>query len=136
MGKLSWECQVTVTQLTQKHEHQNKEMTGQEINCDNSKDETCASHAEDDDMVITGEGTCCVQKHKNRIMCEDEFSIIKTGKMLTDTSINVAQNFLHNQFPYVEGLEDTVLGPTFQFSIAGGEFVQVLHDGGLHWICV
>ena len=46
------------------------------------------------------------------------------------------QNFLHNQFPYVDGLEDTVLGPTFQFSIAGGEFVQVLHDGGLHWICV
>ena len=117
---------------TQKHEHQNEEMTGQEINSDNSKDETCDSHAEDDDIVITREGTCCMQKHKNRVMCEDEFNIIKTGQILTDTLINVAQNFLHNQFPYVDGLEDTVLGPTFQFSVAGGEFVQVLHDGGLH----
>ena len=131
--EMSSDCDTTDTQ---KHEHQNKEMTGQEINSDNSKDETCDSHAEDDDIVITGEGTCRVQKHKNRVMCEDEFNIIKTGQMLTDTSINVAQNFLHNQFPYVDGLEDTVLGPTFQFSIAGGEFVQVLHDGGLHWICV
>ena len=61
-------------------------------------------------------------------MCEDEFNIIKTGQMLTDTSTNVAKNFLHNQFPYVDGLEDTVLGPTFQFSIAGGEFGLVLHD--------
>lgn len=69
-------------------------------------------------------------------MCENELNIIKTGQMLTDTSINVAQNFLHNQFPYVDRLEDTVLAPTFQFSIAGGKFVQALHDGGLHWICV
>lgn len=69
-------------------------------------------------------------------MCENELNIIKTSQMLTDTSINVAQNFLHNQFPYVDRLEDTVLAPTFQFSIAGGKFVQALHDGGLHWICV
>lgn len=82
--EMSSDCDTTDTQ---KHEHQNKEMTGQEINSDNSKDETCDSHAEDDDIVITGEGTCRVQQHKNRVMCEDEFNIIKTGQMLTDTSI-------------------------------------------------
>ena len=52
--EMSSDCDTTDTQ---KHEHQNKEMTGQEINRDNSKDETCDSHAEDDDIVITGEGT-------------------------------------------------------------------------------
>jgi hypothetical protein len=44
---------------------------------------------------------------------------------------------LHNQNPLIGGgLEDTVLGPCFNFSIARGEFVQVLHDGALHWVCV
>ena len=122
--EMSSDCDTTDTQ---KHEHQNKEMTGQEINSDDSKDETCDLHAEDDDIVITGEGTCCLQKHKNRVMREDEFNIVKTGQMLTDTSINVAQNFLHNQFPYVDGLEDTVLGQCVylsanRFSMAWGKW--------------
>ena len=33
-------------------------------------------------------------------------------------------------------IEDTVLGPAGNFSIAQGEFIQILHDGGAHWVCV
>lgn len=28
----------------------------------------------------------------------------------------------------------TLLGPVLQFSMAGSEFVQILHDGQLHWL--
>ena len=34
------------------------------------------------------------------------------------------------------GLEDTTLGPIFMFSVQKGEFVQVLHDGNIHWVCI
>lgn len=114
-------------------------INGQDMDegCTNeSNTATKVQDTHDEDLVITGQETCSVPKHKKRIMSQEEFTIIKSGQMLTDVSINVAQTLLHMQFPYVEGLEDTVLGPAFQFSIAGGEFVQVLHDGSIPWICV
>ena len=56
--------------------------------------------------------------------------------MLNDAIINKAQMLLHEQFPGVGGLEDTTLGPVRMFSIQKGEFVQVLHDGNIHWVCI
>ena len=61
---------------------------------------------------------------------------IRNNLWLTDTSVNVFQNMLHQQFPFCEGLEDTTLGPHFQFSIHKNDFVQVLHNGNNHWVCV
>ena len=93
--EMSSDCDTTDTQ---KHEHQNKEMTGQEIKSDNRKDETCDSHAEDDDIVITGEGTCRVQKHKNRVMCEDDFNIIKVFRYSFSEAIPILFNRLKSGF--------------------------------------
>ena len=56
--------------------------------------------------------------------------------MLNDAVINKAQTLLHEQFPGVGGLEDTTLGPIFMFSVQKGEFVQLLHDGNIHWVCI
>ena len=50
--------------------------------------------------------------------------------------INVSQNMLHIQFPLCEGLEDTSLGTTFQYSVSGGEFAQIIHTGQCHWVAV
>lgn len=50
--------------------------------------------------------------------------------------INYYQNLLHKQFPYYEGLEDTTIGLHLQFSIHRNDFVQVLHDGNNHWVCI
>ena len=61
---------------------------------------------------------------------------LSANEMLTDVHINAAQNVLVKQFPKVPGLEDTVLGSKLQFNMHSGDFVQILHDGGLHWICV
>ena len=44
--------------------------------------------------------------------------------------------FFTNNFLGLVGLEDTVLGPDMQFSVAASESVQILHDGGLHWVCM
>ena len=56
--------------------------------------------------------------------------------MLNDAVINKAHTLLYEQFPGVGGLEDTILGPIFMFSVQKGEFVQVLHDGNIHWVCI
>ena len=60
----------------------------------------------------------------------------KSNHMLTDKDIFAASCLLKKAFPGISGLEDTVLGSKLQFSVARGDFVQVLHDGNLHWLTV
>ena len=64
-------------------------------------------------------------------------SILK-NRMLTDESINIAQNSFHKQFPGFEfAFEDTVLGVTQMFSVFKSfrKYIQILHTGDLHWVC-
>ena len=56
--------------------------------------------------------------------------------MCNDAIINKARALLHEQFPGVGGLKDTTLGPVRMISIQKGEFVQVMHDGSVHWVCI
>ena len=55
--------------------------------------------------------------------------------MLTDESINLAQNHLYEAFPLISGLEDTAIGATQTFKVVSGNFIQILHNGNLHWVC-
>ena len=55
--------------------------------------------------------------------------------MLTDESINLAQNHLYEAFPSISGLQDTAIGATQTFNVGSGNFIQILHDGNLHWVC-
>ena len=66
---------------------------------------------------------------------EDE-DIMMNNLWLTDVQIGKAQNLLKQQFPNVQGLQPTTLGPHQQFDIMRGEFVQILHTGAKHWICI
>ena len=56
--------------------------------------------------------------------------------MLTDDHVWAALQLLKKQFPGMAGLQNPVLGAVLQFAIASGPFVQVLHDGELHWVTV
>ena len=107
------------------------------INCDNDNSSHRSFNEQNaDDVIFISQGYHNVPKHKNRKLGDRERHIISSGAMLTDEGINVAQSILHQQFPWVGGLEDTVLGPDMQFSVAASESVQILHDGGLHWVCM
>ena len=54
--------------------------------------------------------------------------------MLTDESINLAQNLLVKQFPGILGLRDTCLGKMDQFEIIPLDkpYIQLLHAGFMH----
>ena len=58
--------------------------------------------------------------------------------MLTDETINIAQNILKKQFPKIAELQDTVIGKTQAFDIIKNEekYIQILHAGSFHGICV
>ena len=68
---------------------------------------------------------------------EEECTIL--GKqMLTDESINIAQSLLSKQFPKLCGFQDTVTGKLQEFDVIPTEknYIQILHDSSLHWVCV
>ena len=54
--------------------------------------------------------------------------------MLTDESINLAQNLLVKLFPGILGLRDTCLGKMHQFEIIqlDKSYIQLLHAGFMH----
>ena len=61
------------------------------------------------------------------------------SSMLTDTHIYAASVLLSEQFPHniiMSGLQTPVLETVLQFNVASSTFVQVLHDGDVHWVVV
>lgn len=65
----------------------------------------------------------------------DQEIILKNG-CLTDIHIGRAQALLKMQYPNIQGLQSTTLGIVGQFDVVHGEFVQILHTGSYHWVCV
>ena len=69
-------------------------------------------------------------------LSEQDISTISTGDWLTDHIVGVAQSVLREQFPHARGLENTTLGPIFNFSVQKGQFSQILNTGSHHWVLV
>ena len=67
---------------------------------------------------------------------QEDVDIIGKNAMLTDLQIQMAQELLHRQFPYIEGLLSPTIGKAEQFPVMRNSFIQVLHTGGNHWVCV
>ena len=67
---------------------------------------------------------------------QEDADIIRKNAMLTDHQIQMAQELLHRQFPYIEGLLSPTIGKAKQFPVLWNNFIQVLHIGGMHWVCV
>ena len=64
-----------------------------------------------------------------------EKSILQSDDMwLNDKHINAAQYFLHQQFPLIQGFQDTVLQKRNGFSVESGEFIQIINMAESHWV--
>ena len=55
---------------------------------------------------------------------------------LENTIIQYAQAFLRTVNPDLQGFQRTSLEAYFNFDKVNGDFVQILHTGGNHWVCV
>ena len=50
--------------------------------------------------------------------------------------IHSTQVLLQKINPFIEGFQRPTLGPVRNFNVVSGEFVQLLHTGHNHWVCV
>ena len=64
-----------------------------------------------------------------------EESLALRHEMITHESINLAQSLLREMFPHLKGLQDVARGAVQAFEPVSGDFIQILHDGNLHWVC-
>ena len=55
---------------------------------------------------------------------------------LTDNHMFLANYVLKKEYPYAEGLQDTLLQQNLSWDVPTGEFVQILHTEGNHWITI
>ena len=101
---------------------------------------TILSDDEDDD--IDNDKFAGIAKHIaiRRLIDSNDIRDLSSPRMLTDQVINAAQVALksvHTDCSRMQSLQDTVLGQVLHFQSSGGRpFVQVLHDGNLHWVAV
>ena len=66
-----------------------------------------------------------------------DFDIINDPNGWLDCSIiQQAQVLLQQHNPLIDGLQRPTLGRVRNFDIASGEFLQILHTGTDHWLCI
>ena len=58
--------------------------------------------------------------------------------MLSDESIDLAQQLLKKQFPIVGGLHGIALSEHYDLNVVKKDkpFIQILYNGSVHWICL
>ena len=69
------------------------------------------------------------------LQIKDKVDLETDSSWLNDRHMNAAQKLLHEQFPTVSGLADTVLSQG-KWKYDPTNAVQILHMRENHWVCV
>ena len=71
------------------------------------------------------------------MLVEKDFDVVGSPTGWLDcTIIHQAQVYLQQLNTGIRGLQRPVLGPVRSFDIMRGDFVQILHTGDKHWVCI
>ena len=76
-----------------------------------------------------------LKQHPFKVLPNDELELKNNNQMLTDTSINLAQDIFGTQFKMKDRFQDTILGQKLMFK-PKEHFVQILHNKSFHWVTV
>jgi len=97
-----------------------------------------SSSDSEDEIYITKETTGTVNKFSALANLEDsDYNIIKDpSRWLTCDIVQAAQVLLQEVNPLLEGLQRSTLGRVRNFDVVSGEFLQILHTGSDHWVCI
>lgn len=93
---------------------------------------------DDDDVSITQVTVGVVDKQSilAKLDESDYQTILSPTGWLTGDMIQQAQVLLQKENSAIEGFQRPTLGPARNFNVVSGEFVQILHTGSDHWVCV
>ena len=91
-----------------------------------------------DDIEVTIATTCESERHRSlRNLDVQDYQLIMSPHCWLDGAIiHSAQVLLQKINPLIEGFQRPTLGPVRNFSVVSGEFVQLLHTGQDHWVCI
>ena len=105
---------------------------------DESKDSTDEFESDDDDILITsvGKGESNRVGSFGNLDANDHDTILSPTGWLDCKVIQECHICLQKVNPLIEGFQRPTLGPVRNFSIMTSEFVQILHTGRSHWVCV
>ncbi|XP_068673794.1 uncharacterized protein [Montipora foliosa] len=92
----------------------------------------------EDEISITKETRGTVDKFRALANLDDsDYDIINDSSgWLTCDIVQAVQVLLQELNPLLEGLQRPTLGPIRNFDVVSGEFIQILHTGSDHWVCV
>ena len=93
---------------------------------------------ESGDLVLMKEARGRAERYAQyQTLNERHFELVMSPNCWLDCDIiHQVHVYLRNSNPAIEGFQRPTLGPFRNFSIVGGEFVQILHTGDSHWVCI
>ena len=104
-------------------------------------DYSVVDHDSDDDdddydaVSITQVTVGAANKRSALAKLESDYeTILSPTGWLTCDIIQQAQ--VQEENSSIEGFQRPTLGPARNFNVVSGEFVQILHTGSDHWVCV
>ena len=103
-----------------------------------AKDSLHACKSDNEDVIITGISTGLTEKSASLAkLNEEHYKLILSPHGWLDCDIVHAVHVcLRKINPGVKGLQRPTLGPCRNFNQVNGEFIQILHTGEKHWVCV
>ena len=78
-----------------------------------------------------------LESWKKKLITEREESIICNNQMMfNDSIICYFQKMINSECSSVNGLQDPIRGKAGKFVQCKDPFVQIIHDGDKHWVCI
>ena len=92
----------------------------------------------DDEIEITKETTGNVDKYGPLVKLQKlDYDVVNDSSgWLNGDIVQAAQKLIQDINPLLEGLQRPPLGSVRNFDVVSGEFVQILHTGSNHWVCI
>ena len=103
-----------------------------------AKDSLHACKLDNEDVIITGISTGLTEKSASLAkLNEEHYKLILFPHGWLDCDIvHAVHVWLRKINPGVEGLRRPTLGPCRNFNQVNCEFIQILHTGDKHWVCI
>ena len=142
-AKTTWQCEacrkkekpkmrtVKPTTYTSSAACSSPVSTGSCVPSDSSSDS-------DDEIEITKETTGTVDKYGALANLQDsDYDVINDSSgWLNGDIVQAAQVLIQDVSPLLEGLQRPTLGRVRNFDVVSGKFIQILHTGSSHWVCI
>ena len=137
-SKTTWQCFICRGKNTQRTSAQPTTCTSSALNQSPVASNVSSNSESEDEIEITKVSTGSIDKcGPLAVLGNSDYAIISDPVgWLTGDIIQSAQVLIKQVNPALEGLQRPILGRVRNFDVVSGEFVQILHTGSDHWVCV